>query len=127
MKPKPKSIDDCPHGELRTHTYVMNRIIKACEVLDLNIIKIQYNEFDDGPAFTKGDVKSREEVRLIATKLAIDGMKCESCTSAIETAVAKVPGVERIAVSLPLSKATVVHNPAVSPVDDILSAVESVG
>ena len=105
----------------------MNRIIKACEVLDLNIIKIQYNEFDDGPAFTKDEVKSREEARLIATELAIDGMTCASCTSAIETAIAKVPGVERIAVSLPLSKATVVHNPAVSPVDDILSAMRGVG
>ena len=107
--------------------YIMNRIIKACEVLDLNIIKIQYNDFDNGPTYSNVLVETGGDSKVNATKLAIDGMTCAACTSAIEGAVKKLSGVQRIAVSLPLAKATVIHDSACTPVEDVVSAIESVG
>jgi len=107
--------------------YMMNRIIKACEVLDLNIIKIQYNDFDHGPTYNTAVSVDEKGSCFVATKLSIKGMTCAACTSAIEVAVAALSGVERVAVSLPLSRATVIHKPSVTSVAEIVSAVEKAG
>ena len=103
----------------------MNRLIKACEVLDLNIISIQYNQFDDGPMSDISKPASCDE--FVASKFAIEGMTCAACTSAIESAVLGLKGVDRISVSLPLARATVVHKPSQSTPMDIVAAIDGAG
>jgi P-type Cu+ transporter len=107
--------------------YIMNRIIKACEVLDLHIIRIQYNDFDDGPTCGTPDARNEKERSLVATKLSVDGMTCAACTSTIKSALTALPGVQRVALSLPLSRATIIHNPAVAAVAEIVSTIEKAG
>ena len=106
--------------------YFMNRLIKACDFLDLNIINIQYNEFDDGPDEVNDDAIDKEN-RLITSKITLDGMTCAACVASIENAVNGLDGVERVAVSLPLSRATVVHRNRTVPIDNILSTIEDRG
>lgn len=106
--------------------YVMNRLIKACEVLNLDIINIQYNEFDAGPGLeNQRDHGKSQDLKL--TKLSIGGMTCDACTSAIETAIRGLKGVEAMSVSLSLARASVVHNPTTISVADLIAAVESRG
>ena len=107
--------------------YVMNRLIKACELLDLDIIKIQYNQFDDGPAYNKSLGNNEQAANIVAIKVSIEGMTCAACTSAIEDALTKLKGVQRVSVSLPLAKATVVHNATTTSVEEIVKAIEGVG
>ena len=105
----------------------MNRLIKACELLDLDIIKIQYNQFDDGPAYNKSLGNNVQSANIVATKVSIEGMTCAACTSAIEGALTKLTGVQRVAVSLPLAKTTVIHNATTTSVEDIVKSIEGVG
>ena len=103
----------------------MNRLIKACEVLNLHIIDVHYNQFDDGPV--PGNSKAAAEEVVIASKFSIEGMTCAACTGVIESAVSSLDGVDRISVSLPLGRATVVHNPSQVSTSDIVIAIEGAG
>ena len=103
----------------------MSRLISACEFLDIGILNIQYNDFDDGPEHANLiEINSNE--RSITSKVTIEGMTCAACVSSIEQALSTLDGVERVAVSLHLSRATVVHQQKV-PIDQILTAIESRG
>ena len=104
--------------------YFMNRLIKACEVLNLNLIESQYNKFDDGPNSNDAYAVPND---LVISKFSIEGMTCSACTSAIDNAVAALKGVERVSVSLPLARATVVHYAGQTTVYEILSAIEAAG
>ena len=105
----------------------MQQIIKACEALDLNIIKIQYNDFDDDSTNFKANIPANNALAPTVTKLAIEGMTCAACVSTIEISVKALPGVDRVVVSLPLSKATVVHDPKSTSVEDVVSVIEKTG
>ncbi|KAK3700407.1 hypothetical protein LTR37_016018 [Vermiconidia calcicola] len=106
--------------------YCISHLIKACEFLDINLITAKYNEFDDGPTESRGD-DTAEVDRLVCSRITLDGLTCAACVASVETAVSKLDGVERVAISLPLSRGTVVHRQAVVSVDDIIYAVESRG
>ncbi len=64
----------------------------------------------------------REEVSLPVT-----GMTCASCVRRVERALAKVPGVESVAVNLATERATVDFYPGVASVADLRAAVERAG
>jgi P-type Cu+ transporter len=104
--------------------YVMNRLIKACEVLNVDL-KIQYN-VDDGPDLERKGNNSNGQ-SLVAATLSIEGMTCDGCTVAVDAAIRGLEGVEAISVSLPLARASVVHNPSVITGADLVVAVESKG
>ena len=105
--------------------YCMSRLIKACEFLDLDIIKVQYNDFDDGPDDTTfDDVDGKNQ--LVTSKVAIEGMTCAACVSSIQQALSGLHGVERVSVSLHLARATVVHRQQVD-CSDILTSIEGRG
>ncbi|KAK3697126.1 hypothetical protein LTR37_017622 [Vermiconidia calcicola] len=106
--------------------YCISQLIKACEFLDINLITAKYNEFDDGPTESKGDATADVD-RLVTSKITLDGLTCAACVASVESAISKLDGVQRVAVSLPLSRGTVVHRQAVVSVNDIVSAVESGG
>ena len=59
--------------------------------------------------------------------LPIEGMTCASCVRRVEKSLAKVPGVENVAVNLATEQATVRYNPAMVGRDEFLKAVERAG
>lgn len=102
--------------------YVMNRIIKACEVLDIKLIDIQYNDFDDDDVEAKVDVS-----KTTLSKLALDGMTCGACVTTIEKALNSLHGVEAVSVSLVLARATVVHEHRLIPLSKIITTIQDAG
>ncbi|KND57481.1 Lead, cadmium, zinc and mercury transporting ATPase Copper-translocating P-type ATPase [Candidatus Paraburkholderia schumanniana] len=59
-------------------------------------------------------------------KLAVSGMTCASCVARVEKVLARVPGVERVAVNLATEKATVHASAAVTD-DQLVAAVAKAG
>lgn len=57
----------------------------------------------------------------------IADMSCASCVGRVEKALAKLPGVERSAVNLTTTKATVDYDPATVSVGDVMGAVRDAG
>lgn len=59
--------------------------------------------------------------------LPIDGMTCASCVRRVEKSLAKLPGVETVAVNLATEQASVRYNPALVNAADFRQAVEKAG
>ena len=102
----------------------MNRLIKACEVMDLNFIKIQYNAFDDGLQSTH---LLQEKRSTSMSKFSIEGMTCVACVDAVQNAVRALPGVTTIRVSLALCQASVIHDPVLVSESELAAAITSSG
>jgi copper chaperone len=60
-------------------------------------------------------------------ELRIEGMTCEGCVKSVTRTLQGVPGVERVEVSLPESKARVSFDSAKAGVADLKRAVERAG
>ena len=103
----------------------MNRLISALETFDINIIKVQYNDFDH--AFIQAGSCKEQKSILSTSRLSISGMTCGACVGTIEKAVSKVNGVERVSVSLPLERATVVYNRTKISPEYFIARIEDVG
>lgn len=102
----------------------MNRIIKACELFDVKILDIQYNEFDDG--FVRWEAPENAS-RFVSTRLTITGMFCGACAGTIEKAIQELEGVDRITVSSSLERATVVHDVLKAPAKSLVATIEDLG
>lgn len=102
----------------------MNRIIKACELFDVKILDIQYNEFDDG--FVRWEAPENAS-RFVSTRLTITGMFCGACAGTIEKAIQELEGVDRITVSSSLERATVVHDVMKVPAKSLVATIEDLG
>lgn len=102
----------------------MNRIIKACELFDVKILDIQYNEFDDG--FVRWEAPENAS-RFISTRLTITGMFCGACAGNIEKAIQGIEGVDRVTVSHSLERATVVHDVLKVPAKSLVATIEDLG
>jgi Cu+-exporting ATPase len=61
------------------------------------------------------------------TSLVISGMHCSSCAGLIERQLKKVPGVNTANVNFAAEKATVVFDPSLTKIDDLVKAVEKAG
>ncbi|HEX5506187.1 MAG TPA: heavy metal translocating P-type ATPase, partial [Thermomicrobiales bacterium] len=66
-------------------------------------------------------------VREDELSLPVKGMTCASCVRRVERALAKVPGVEAVAVNLATERATVKYLPGAAGVADFRAAVEKAG
>ncbi|HET8626836.1 MAG TPA: heavy metal translocating P-type ATPase [Thermomicrobiales bacterium] len=66
-------------------------------------------------------------VREEEISLPVRGMTCASCVRRVERALAKVPGVEAVAVNLATERATVKYLPGAAGVADFKAAVEKAG
>ena len=104
----------------------MLKLIKASDFLSLNLITVQYNEFDDGPEGGHQDQPEKLE-QLCVCKIALEDMTCAACVSSIQSAVSGLHGVERVAVSLTLARATIAYREAVVSIKDILCSIEEQG
>lgn len=66
-------------------------------------------------------------VRREEIVLPVKGMTCASCVRRVERAIAKVPGVQSVAVNLATERATVDYYPGTASVADFRAAVEKAG
>jgi copper chaperone len=57
----------------------------------------------------------------------VEGMSCEHCVKAVETAVGALPGIESVSVDLVAKTVTVSHNTAKSSIIAIGAAIEEQG
>ncbi|KAI0881536.1 heavy metal translocatin [Annulohypoxylon maeteangense] len=72
------------------------------------------DDYDDSPATT-------------VTTIAVEGMTCGACTSAIEGGFKDVTGVKHFSISLLSERAVVEHDVALLPVDQIIEVIEDRG
>ncbi|KIX09905.1 uncharacterized protein Z518_00986 [Rhinocladiella mackenziei CBS 650.93] len=130
--------------------YFMSRIIKACELFDIRLLDIKYNDFDPDAEFTPGfesrtslghprynsrhktnDVNNEprdpKSEPLTTTRLFIKGMTCSACVSTLTHALTSHPSVIRINISLVLSRATIIYNSHGTSIHDLISLVEDAG
>ena len=67
------------------------------------------------------------EPRLSTTTLAVEGMTCGACTSAVEGGFKDVPGIKSISISLLSERAVVEHDPATITPEAIAEIIEDRG
>lgn len=60
------------------------------------------------------------------TELTINGMSCNHCVAAVKSALATLPGVSAVEVTLEPGHATIEHD-GQSPVSEMIAAVEEEG
>ncbi|CAK7237528.1 hypothetical protein SEUCBS140593_009998 [Sporothrix eucalyptigena] len=93
--------------------YCVGQLVKASQFFDFDQ-GIRYNdEVDDDAAYVPFDSEKSESqpsnpASSSSLVINITGMTCSACTTAVEDAVSKFKGVDKIRVSLPLQQATVV-------------------
>ena len=59
--------------------------------------------------------------------LPVSGMSCGGCVNSVQKALARVPGVVSVQVSLAENTATVEHDPATAPRPALVQAIEGAG
>ncbi|KAK1245739.1 hypothetical protein MKX07_004808 [Trichoderma sp. CBMAI-0711] len=75
------------------------------------------------------DVKGDEDIDsgLLTTTVAIEGMTCGACTSAVEGGFKDIPGVKNFSISLLSERAVIEHDPELLPTDKITEIIEDRG
>jgi Cu+-exporting ATPase len=71
--------------------------------------------------------RSRKQQKTMTTTLAVEGMTCGACTSAIESGFKDVDGVYQFNVSLLANRAVLVHDPSKITADQIAEIIEDRG
>ncbi|EDU47684.1 ZntA Cation transport ATPase [Pyrenophora tritici-repentis] len=71
--------------------------------------------------------KSRKQQKTMTTTVAVEGMTCGACTSAIESGFKDVDGVYQFNISLLANRAVLVHDPAKLTEDQIVEIIEDRG
>jgi copper ion binding protein len=67
------------------------------------------------------------KTREVEISFPVTGMTCASCVNRVEKAIAKVEGVDSVAVNLATERATVTYDPETATVTEIAQAVERAG
>ncbi|PNP55251.1 hypothetical protein THARTR1_04393 [Trichoderma harzianum] len=75
------------------------------------------------------DVKGDEDLDsgMLTTTVAIEGMTCGACTSAVEGGFKDIPGVKSFSISLLSERAVIEHDPELLPADKIAEIIEDRG
>lgn len=76
---------------------------------------------------TKYQTSSQPQVELTATTVAIEGMTCGACTSAVEGGFKNVEGLVQFNISLLAERAVIIHDPAKLSADQITEIIEDRG
>jgi Cu+-exporting ATPase len=71
--------------------------------------------------------KSSKRQKTLTTTIAVEGMTCGACTSAIESGFTDVEGVYQFNISLLANRAVLVHDPAKLTEDQIVEIIEDRG
>jgi len=75
----------------------------------------------------KSIAKTQTDLSEENVTLSITGMTCAACATRIEKNIAKVPGVQKVNVNLATEKASVIYDPAVASVNDVIAKIKKTG
>jgi len=75
----------------------------------------------------KSIAKTQTDLSEENVTLSITGMTCAACATRIEKNIAKVPGVQKANVNLATEKASVIYDPAVASVNDVIAKIKKTG
>ena len=84
-------------------------------------------DIPDGPGSARFEEKSDKQPRLSITTLAVEGMTCGACTSAVEGGFKGVLGVKSMSVSLLSERAVVEHDPSIISPEAVAEIIEDRG
>lgn len=91
------------------------------EVLSTDLLSPLVPRFSDA----KGDEDL--DSGLLTTTVAIEGMTCGACTSAVEGGFKDIPGVKSFSISLLSERAVIEHDPELLPTEKIAEIIEDRG
>ena len=98
----------------------MNRIIRICDTFDIRFLEIKYSDAEDSCAPAES-VKKRTESKTC--RISIGGMTCGACVAAVTKELDNVVGVLRANVSLPLGRASIFYDPALTTSERLVEAI----
>lgn len=80
------------------------------------------------PAPTKPKARRKaDQKKLVTTTVAIEGMTCGACTSAVESGFKDVPGIVQFNISLLAERAVILHDPEQVTVAQVVETIEDRG
>ncbi|KMU89477.1 copper-transporting ATPase 2 [Coccidioides immitis H538.4] len=80
-----------------------------------------------GISTTSNEPSSKDQSAQINTTIAIEGMTCGACTSAVENALKDQPGLLSFNISLLAERGVVLHEPSVLPASKVVELIEDAG
>lgn len=104
--------------------FCISKLIRASELMHIDI-SVQYNDTLQDSSGVQNTAPGSTE--CVSTRLIISGMTCVACVETVEKALSDLNGVRKVGVSLPLERATVVHNPTKAPISKLVEGVENAG
>ena len=97
------------------------------EVLSTDMPQLTSEGSTEEVAKNVDDKEDSEEPQLSTTTLAVEGMTCGACTSAVEGAFKDVPGVKSMSISLLSERAVIEHDPSTLSPEAIAEIIEDRG
>lgn len=113
------------------HDATMTSAEKVAEIIEdrgfgATVLETKIQDVSQELGATVLDSPSTEANTAITT-IAIEGMTCGACTSAIEGAFADVPGLVHFSISLLAERAVIAHEPSQLPVEKIIETIDEAG
>jgi Cu+-exporting ATPase len=103
--------------------FVMNRIIKICDAFDIRFFEIKYSDAE----YSCAPAESARKLASETCRISIGGMTCGACVAAVTKELDNVVGVLRANVSLPLGRASVSYDPALTTPERFVKAIGNAG
>ncbi|KAK5992882.1 Copper-transporting ATPase ccc2 [Cladobotryum mycophilum] len=75
----------------------------------------------------EGDDSEEEDSGILTTTIAVEGMTCGACTSAVEGGFKDIPGVKSFSISLLSERAVIEHDPDLLTAEQIAEIIEDRG
>ncbi|AEO70152.1 d0d5ff83-7236-4a06-97ad-621b1131a0a2 [Thermothielavioides terrestris] len=98
-----------------------------CEIIEDRGFGAEVVESNEKAPATKMAPEGLRPVSTATTTVAIEGMTCGACTSAVEEGFKNVDGVLRFNISLLAERAVITHDPTKLPADKIAEIIEDRG
>ncbi|KAK4129627.1 heavy metal translocatin, partial [Parathielavia appendiculata] len=98
-----------------------------CEIIEDRGFDAQVVESSEKEPEAKVVPEGMRTASTATTTVAIEGMTCGACTSAVEEGFRTVSGVLRFNISLLAERAVITHDPAKLPADKIIEIIENRG
>ncbi len=73
------------------------------------------------------ELAAATEPKALRTEIGVDGMTCAACSSAVERALRKLPGVSEASVNLATNRASVTYDPSLVKMADLKAAIDDAG
>lgn len=105
--------------------YYRHRSVPAMRPDDASADALEYAIFDEDDA--QADFVASEPDGSCRAQLAIDGISCAACTWLIEHHLSTLPGVSQVGVNLAEHRASIVWEPAVTPLSRLMAAIREIG